>query len=85
MKLLKVTYEHRAYTEDEAKDAILKFRNEAKNNGYLVQSAGYTYKSKKKKGDASHTGSRQQHRARADSTHDDDDGTPDPSAHSRRA
>ena len=32
MKLLKVTYEHRAYTEDEAKDAILKFRNEAKDN-----------------------------------------------------
>ena len=51
MKLLKVTYEHRVYTEDEAKDAILKFRNEAKDNGYLVQSAGYTYKSKKKKGE----------------------------------
>ena len=51
MKLLKVTYEHRAYTEDEAKDAILKFRNEAKDNDYLVQSAGYTYKSKKKKGE----------------------------------
>jgi hypothetical protein len=51
MKLLKVTYEHRAYTEDEAKDAILKFRNEAKDNGYLVQSAGYAYKSKKKKGE----------------------------------
>ena len=51
MKLLKVTYEHRAYTEDEAKDAILKFRNEAKDNGYLVQSAGYTYKSKKKNGE----------------------------------
>lgn len=51
MKLLKVTYEHRAYTEDEAKDAILKFRNEAKDNGYLVQSAGYTYKNKKKKGE----------------------------------
>lgn len=51
MKLLKVTYEHRAYTEDEAKDAILKFRNEAKDNGYLVSAAGYTYKSKKKKGE----------------------------------
>ena len=51
MKLLKVTYEHRAYTEDEAKDAILKFRNEAKENGYLVSAAGYTYKSKKKKGE----------------------------------
>jgi hypothetical protein len=51
MKLLKVTYEHRAYTEDEAKDAILKFRNEAKENGYLVGAAGYTYKAKKKKGE----------------------------------
>ena len=51
MKLLKVTYEHRAYTEDEAKDAILKFRNEAKDNNYLVSAAGYTYKSKKKKGE----------------------------------
>lgn len=51
MKLLKVTYEHRAYTEDEAKDAILKFRNEAKENGYHVGAAGYTYKSKKKKGE----------------------------------
>ena len=51
MKLLKVTYEHRAYTEDEAKDAILKFRNEAKDNGYLVGAAGYTYKYKKKKGE----------------------------------
>jgi hypothetical protein len=51
MKLLKVTYEHRAYTEEEAKDAILKFRNEAKDNGYLVGAAGYTYKAKKKKGE----------------------------------
>jgi hypothetical protein len=51
MKLLKVTYEHRAYTEDEAKDAILKFRNEAKEEGYLVGAAGYTYKCKKKKGE----------------------------------
>jgi hypothetical protein len=51
MKLLKVTYEHRAYTEDEAKDAILKFRNDAKEQGYLVGAAGYTYKSKKKKGE----------------------------------
>lgn len=51
MKLLKVTYEHRAYSEDEAKDAILKFRNDAREGGYLVGSAGYTYKAKKKKGD----------------------------------
>lgn len=51
MKLLKVTYEHRAYTEDEAKDTILKFRQDAKAEGYLVGSAGYTYKAKKKKGE----------------------------------
>ena len=49
MKLLKVTYEHRAYTEDEAKDAILKFRAKAKEDGYTVGAAGYTYKCKKKK------------------------------------
>ena len=51
MKLLKVTYEHRAYTEDEAKDAILKFRADAKEGGYTVGAAGYTYKAKKKKKD----------------------------------
>lgn len=49
MKLLKVTYEHRAYSEDEAKDAILKFRAKAKEEGYTVGAAGYTYKCKKKK------------------------------------
>ena len=38
MKLLKVIYEHRAYT-----------RNEASEKGYTVGAAGYTYKSKKKK------------------------------------
>ena len=51
MKLLKVTYEHRAYTEDEAKDAILKFRAEAAEKKYTVGAAGYTYKAKKKKGE----------------------------------
>ena len=49
MKLLKVTYEHRAYSEDEAKDAILKFRAKAKEEGYTVGAAGYTYKCKKRK------------------------------------
>lgn len=51
MKLLKTTYEHRAYTEEEAKDAIIKFRQDAAANGYFVGSAGYTYKAKKKKGE----------------------------------
>lgn len=49
MKALKITYESRAYTEDEAKDAILKFRANAAQEGYTVGAAGYTYKSKKKK------------------------------------
>jgi hypothetical protein len=51
MKLLKTTYEQRTYTEDEAKDAILKFRANAAENGYTVGAAGYTYKAKKKKGE----------------------------------
>ena len=51
MKLLKVTYEQRTYTEDEAKDAILKFRAKAAEDGYTVGAAGYTYKAKKKKGE----------------------------------
>lgn len=51
MKLLKTTYEQRTYTEDEAKDAILKFRASAAENGYTVGAAGYTYKAKKKKGE----------------------------------
>ena len=51
MKLLKVTYEHRAYTEDDAKIAIIKFRAEAEEKGYRVGAAGYTYKAKKKKGE----------------------------------
>lgn len=50
MKTLKTTYESRAYSEDEAKNEIAKFRDEAKNDGYTVAAAGYTYKTKKKKG-----------------------------------
>lgn len=51
MKALKITYEQRAYTEDEAKDAIIKFRMDAAAGGYVVGAAGYTYKAKKKKGE----------------------------------
>ena len=51
MKTLKVTYETRAYTEDEAKNAILAFRAKASEEGYTVGAAGYTYKAKKKKGE----------------------------------
>lgn len=51
MKTLKITYETRAYTEDDAKDAINTFRAKAKEEGYTVGAAGYTYKTKKKKGE----------------------------------
>lgn len=51
MKILKETYESRAYTEEEAKEAIIKFKDEAASKGYTVSAAGYTYKAKKKKGE----------------------------------
>jgi hypothetical protein len=51
MKVLKVTYEQRTYTEEEAKDAIVAFRARAREDGYTVGAAGYTYKAKKKKGE----------------------------------
>ena len=51
MKTLKIAYETRAYTEDDAKEAIVNFRAKAKEDGYTVGAAGYTYKTKKKKGE----------------------------------
>ena len=51
MKTLKITYEQRTYTEEEAKDAIVAFRANAREGGYTVGAAGYTYKAKKKKGE----------------------------------
>lgn len=50
MKILKKTTEARAYSEEEAKEYIEKFRLEAAQNHYTVAAAGYTYKTKKKKG-----------------------------------
>lgn len=49
MKLLNITSEYRAYSEDEAKNYIEKFRKEAVENGYTVKSAGWTRKEKTKK------------------------------------
>lgn len=51
MKVLTITTETRAYSEDEAKSIINKFRENAANEGYIVKAAGYTYKTKKKKGE----------------------------------
>lgn len=51
MKVLTITTETRAYSEDEAKTIINKFRENAADEGYIVKAAGYTYKTKKKKGE----------------------------------
>jgi len=51
MKTLKITTEARAYTEEEAKEYIEAFRLSAAERHYTVAAAGYTYKTKKKKGE----------------------------------
>ena len=48
MKILTMTLEHRAYSEEEAKEYIEAFRGEAKAKGYTVKSAGWTRKVKTK-------------------------------------
>jgi hypothetical protein len=51
MTLLKRTEEYRVSTEEEAKAAIESFTQDAKDKGYTVSSASYTYKEKKAKGE----------------------------------
>ena len=51
MKLLTITTEKRAYSEEEAKEYIDTFRTDAIKEGYIVKSAGWTHKEKKKKGE----------------------------------
>ena len=48
---LKVTEEYRVNTENEAKEAMERFRQEAAQNGYSIGACGYTYKEKKSKGE----------------------------------
>lgn len=50
MKVLKITTEARAYSEEEAKEYIERFQLNADKEHYIVAAAGYTYKTKKKKG-----------------------------------
>lgn len=50
MKLLTITSEYRAYTEQEANEFIETFRKEAQEKGYTVKSAGWTITEKKKAG-----------------------------------
>ena len=49
MKLLTITSEYRAYSEEEAKNFIETYRKEAQEIGYTVKSAGWTHKEKSKK------------------------------------
>lgn len=51
MRLLKQTIETRTDSENEAKELIESYRKEAKEKGYTINSAGYTYKTKKSKGE----------------------------------
>ena len=50
MKLLKQTIETRTDSENEAKELIETYRKEGE-KGYTIGSAGYTYKTKKSKGE----------------------------------
>lgn len=51
MRFLKETIELRADSEEEAKQIIEKYRNDANEKGYILGAAGYTYKTKKIKGE----------------------------------
>lgn len=51
MLKLKTTEEYRTESEGEAKEVMEKFRNEANEKGYGIASCGYTYKTKKAKGE----------------------------------
>lgn len=51
MRLLKETIELRADSEIEAKEIIENYRKNAAEEGYTIGAAGYTYKTKKAKGE----------------------------------
>ena len=51
MKRLKVTEEYRAYSEQEAIDALNEARAKQNTEGYTLGANGYKYKTKKVKGE----------------------------------
>lgn len=51
MKRLKVTEEYRAYSEQEAIDALNEARAKQNTEGYTLDANGYKYKTKKAKGE----------------------------------
>jgi hypothetical protein len=51
VKILKVTAEYRAESEEEAKQMNEDFKKEARDQGYILTSFAYTKKEKKSKGE----------------------------------
>ena len=51
MRLLKVTEEYRAESEQEVKEMNEQFKTEAKSEGYILKAFSYTKKEKKSKGE----------------------------------
>ena len=51
MKLLKQTEEHRTDSEEEAIRVIESYKKDAEEKGYILGASGYTYKTKKAKGE----------------------------------
>lgn len=49
--LLKQTDEYRTNSEEEAKELMEKFRKDAEEKEYVIGASGYTYKTKKSKGE----------------------------------
>jgi hypothetical protein len=51
MRLLKVTEEYRAESEQEVKEMNEQFKTEAKSEGYILNAFSYTKKEKKRSGE----------------------------------
>ena len=51
MRLLKVTEEYRAESEQEVREMNEQFKTEAKSEGYILNAFSYTKKEKKSKGE----------------------------------
>lgn len=51
MKLLKQTEEYRTDSEEEAIHVIESYKKDAEEKGYILGASGYTYKTKKAKGE----------------------------------
>ena len=56
MRLIKKTEEYRVETEDEAREVMERFRQDAKENGYILKASGYALKEKKQKGEVIDSG-----------------------------